>query len=225
METNVMINEINKEKPSLFGIITSPTIQFERMKEEASIGLPLVIMILLMGITGSLVSYLSLDNPILNDADLMSDMKIPVALSMGMGAIGGMFGGVIMFFIAAALYKFCMVIMSNDTSYKRLLAVVIYSSIITSLGVLVNTLIALSLGGYEVSYTSMAPLFEDNKMLNAIAQSFDIFKIWYYAVLGIGLHIVTGISKNKAVTLVVIVFLIGVGLSSLGGLIPQPGLK
>lgn len=224
METNVMVNEVKKQKPSLFGIITSPTIQFERMKEMAPIGLPLVMMILLMGITGALVSYLSLDNPVLKDAELMGDMKIPVAFTMGMGALGGMFGGAIMFFIVAAFYKLCMVIMSNDTSYKRLLVIVIYSSIITSLGIIVNTLIALAVGGYEAFYTSLAPVFADNNLLYAIAQSFDIFQIWYYVVLGIGLHIVAGISRNKAITLVVIVFIIGVGLSSLGGLIPQPAL-
>ncbi len=117
-----------------------------------------------------------------------------------------------------------MVFMKNDTPYMKLVAIVIYSSIISTLGLLVNALIAFALGGYEVTYTSLAPLFADNVTLKAIAQNFDIFRIWYYIVLILGLQIVAGLSKNKAITLVVILFLISVVFSSLSGLFPQPGV-
>jgi cellulose synthase/poly-beta-1,6-N-acetylglucosamine synthase-like glycosyltransferase len=63
----------------------------------------------------------------------------------------------------------------------------------------------------------------DNKMLHALAGRFDIFSIWYYVVIAIGLQIVAGLSKNKAIVLVIILFLIGLGFSSIGGLFPQFG--
>ncbi len=222
METEVKMNEEYVKKPSFFGIITSPSIQFARMKEKAPIGIPLVIMIVLMAITGSMVAYLGLRNPIIKD--LPAEIKIPVGVTLGMGIVGAVFGGVIMFFIVAAFYKLCMVIMSNDTPYMKLFAVVLYSSLISSIGVLINGLISLAVGGFDVSYTSLAPLVGDNQMLKLIAANFDIFHIWYYVVLAIGLRIVAGLSKNKAIVLVVIVFLLGIALSSLGGLLPTPGM-
>ncbi|MFD0769225.1 Yip1 family protein [Bacillus sp. CGMCC 1.60114] len=220
METNLALEKTQIKKPSLFGIIASPTVQFEKMKEKAPIGMPLVLMLLLMTVTGALGSYVGSNDPILKSADI----KIPIAFTVGMGAVGGLFGGAIMFFLTAAFYRICMVFMGNDTPYKKLLVIVIYSSIISSLGMLVNALIALALGGYEPTYTSLAPLMANNPTLHAIAQSFDIFKIWYYVVLALGLHIVAGLSKNKAITLVVIIFLIGIGFSSLSGFVPQPGM-
>jgi hypothetical protein len=225
LESNLSYEEVQGKKPSIFGVITSPSQQFERMKEEAPMGMPLIIMMLLMAVTGALVSFISLNNPLLTNPELMpTDFKIPVGLTVGVGAGGALVGGTIMFFIVAAFYKVCMIIMGNDTTYKKVLVIVIYANIISTIGLLANALIALVLGGYEATYTSLAPLFTDNQVLHTIASNFDIFKIWYYIVLGLGLHIVAGLSKNKAITLVLIIFIVSVGLSSFGGFIPKPGL-
>lgn len=217
METNITLERKETKSPFLFGIITSPTAQFERLKEKNQFGLSFVIMLLLMAITGALASQVSLNNPILKNAN--TEFHVPAGLTMGLGAGGALIGGAIMLILVATLYKVCMILMGNDTSYKKLLAIVIYSSFISSLGTLVNNMIALSLGGYEPTYTSLAPLLANNDMLHTIAKNFDIFQIWYYFVLVIGLNIVAGLSKNKAITLVVVIFLIGIGLSSLSGLI------
>ncbi|WP_339061162.1 YIP1 family protein [Tepidibacillus marianensis] len=82
-------------------IITSPIVQFERMKEKAPIGLPLVIMLVLIAITSALVSYVGLKNPTLSELEI----EIPVAFTVAMGVIGGLFGGAATFFITAAFYK------------------------------------------------------------------------------------------------------------------------
>ncbi|WML41607.1 Yip1 family protein [Neobacillus sp. OS1-2] len=221
METVVKEKVVNVEKPSIFGMIAAPTLQFERMKEKAPIALPLIIMLILTGITGAIVAYVGLNNPIFND--LPTPIEIPAAFTVGMGTVGAVIGGVARFFIVAAFYKLCMVFMGNDTPYMKLFAVVLYSSLIMSVGVLINGLISLAVGGYEVYYTSIAPLMGDNQMLKLIASNFDIFHIWYYVVLGMGLRVVAGLSKGKVITLVVIIFLLGVALSSLGGLVPTLG--
>jgi hypothetical protein len=223
METNVEFENVQAKKPSLFGMISSPGLQFERMKATRPIGLPIFFMIVLMAIGGALASYISLNNPIIKDINSTAGMKIPVSLTVGMGAFGAGIGGAISFFIIAAFYKLCMIFMGNDTPYKKLLGITVYSSIISSIGLIVNGIIALLLGGYEATYTSLAPLVGDNKTLKAIAGRFDIFDIWYYVVILIGMQIVAGLSKTKAIALVVILFLIGIGFSSLSGLFPQFG--
>jgi hypothetical protein len=225
LQTNVSIEEEKvTTKPSIFGIITSPTLQFERMKEKAPIGLPLVLVLLLMTLATTLVAYVSLDNPILNNPELTGGMEIPVGVTLGMAAGGALIGGLISFYIIAGLYRVAMMIMGNDTNYKKLLSIVIFSSMISTLGVLVNGLIAFAVGGYEPNYTSLAPLFSDNPLLKSIGTNFDIFNIWYYVVLGLGLQIVAGLNKTKAITLVIIVFLLGVGISSLSGIFAIPGM-
>jgi hypothetical protein len=223
METNVEFEKAEVKKPSLFGMISSPSVQFERMKGKAPLGFPLFFMFVLMAIGGALVSYISLNNPVIKDINSTAGMEIPTSLTIGMGAIGSSVGGLISFFIIAAFYKLCMIFMGNDTPYKKLLGITIYSNIISTIGLYVNGLIALMLGGYEATYTSLAPLVGGNKTLKAIAGQFDIFDIWYYVVILIGLQTVAGLSKSKAITLVVILFLIGIGFSSLGGLFSQFG--
>ncbi len=222
MKTVMKEYDVNVEKPSLLGMISAPILQFERMKEKAPIALPLIIILLLTGLSGAIVSYVGLNNPIIKD--LPTPIEIPTSFTVGMGIVGALFGGVARLFIVAAFYKLCMVFMGNDAPYMKLFAVVLYSSLIMSVGVLINGLISLSVGGYEVYYTSIAPLMGDNQMLKLIASNFDIFHIWYYVVLGIGLKVVIGLSKNKVFTLVIIVFLLGVAFSSLGGLVPTPGM-
>lgn len=225
METKTVTEEKVQKKPSLLGMIASPGVQFERMKAKTPIAFPLFLMLLVMAVTGALVSYLSLGNPILKDAQAAAGgFKLPVGLTVGMGAIGSIVGGVVVFLIAAGFYKIFMVILGNDTPYKKLLTLVVFSSVISSLGLLINGLIALVVGGFEPNYTSLSPLFGENKMLSAIGKNFDIFTIWYYIVLALGFQIVAGLSKNKAILIVVIVFLISIGFSSLSGLVPVPGM-
>lgn len=224
METKVPLQEENVKKPSFLGMVTSPSQQFERMKENTALAMPLVFMLLFMAVTGSLASYLSLRNPVLKDAVEVTGFKIPTSVTVGMGAVGSVIGGVIVFLIAAGFYKLIMVILGNDISYKKILLIIIFASFISSLGLLVNALIALVAGGYGANYTSLAPIMGDHKLLGAIGGNFDVFSIWYYILLAIGFQIVAGLSRNKAITIVVIVFLLGIGFSSLSGLVPVPGM-
>jgi hypothetical protein len=221
METNVEFENVKAKKPSIFGMISSPSLQFERMKEKVPMGLPVFFMFLLMAIGGALASYVSSNNPVIKNINSTAGMQIPVSLTIGMGAVGAGVGGLISFFIIAGFYKLCMIFMGNDTPYKKLLGITVYSTIISTIGLFVNGIIAILLGGYETTYTSLAPLVGDHPTLKAIAGQFDIFDIWYYVVIMIGMQIVAGLSRNKSIVLVVILFLIGIGFSSLSGLFPQ----
>lgn len=222
METNVDYEAVKVKKPSLFGIITSPALQFQRMEEKVPIRGPLVIMMIIMLITGALTSYISLNNPLVkNTLNGTAGFQIPPGLTIGMGAVGGLIGGAVMFFIMAAIYKIFMMLLGNDTTYKKLVSIVIYTSIISSLGILLNLLIAVAVGGYELTYTSLAPLAGSNQTLKAILGGFDIFQIWHYVVLGMAFHIAAGLSKNKATTLIVIFFILGILLNVAGTFLPQ----
>ncbi|OIK09967.1 Yip1 family protein [Bacillus sp. MUM 13] len=218
METNVVSNSEVTKKPSLFGVITSPTIQFKRMKEKAPVALPLIYMIVLFALTGATAAYIAFHSSLLKD----TGVEIPKSLTLIGGVVGTIVTGIIGFLLAALFYKICTMVMGKDTPYKTLLSVVIHASIISVLGGLINAIINLAIGADKVmSYTSLAPLINDKNFLG-VAQSIDVFHIWYYVVLGIGLHVVAELNKNKAITLIVIMFIIMLGINSLGGLIPTP---
>ena len=51
MEPNLeKSNTAVTEKPSIFGVITSPVVQFKRLKEKPVIGIPLLIVIILTAV-------------------------------------------------------------------------------------------------------------------------------------------------------------------------------
>lgn len=197
MQTNVEFENTKVKKPSLFGIITSPTVQFIRMKEKAPIGVPLICIMLIGAITGALGGYISFNNPLLKNLNSSSEFHLPVGVTIGIGAGGALISAAIMVFIMAAIYKIFMVFMGNDTPYMELVSIVIYTSVISYLGSIINCLIALALKGYSPIYTSLAPLVGDNITIKAIAGNFDIFQIWHYIVLAVGLQIVAGLSKKE----------------------------
>lgn len=207
------------KKPSVFGMLFSPLAQFERMKGKFPIAFPLVLMMVLAAITSALVAYISLSNPILEDSEMAElGIDIPIGVTLGMGAVTGVVGVVIGYLLVALFYKVAMMLIGNDATYKTLFSLAVYVSIISTVGLLLNAIIGFVIGGYEPYYTSLAPLFTDNALLHSIGINFDVFRIWYYVVFALGLQAVAGLSKKQAITLVIIEFLLGIGISSLGGI-------
>ncbi|GAA3319203.1 hypothetical protein GCM10020331_025140 [Ectobacillus funiculus] len=112
-----------------------------------------------------------------------------------------------------------MMIMGNDTSYKKLLSILIYTSVIGVLGGAVNVLLMAIFGGLDVQYTSLAPLFKAGTMLHRVGATFEVFSIWSLVVTAIALQKTADLRKGQAITLVVIFFAISLGFSILGGLL------
>ncbi|HEK9102755.1 YIP1 family protein [Bacillus pfraonensis] len=218
METNTALNDDLTKKPSIFSMITSPTLQFQRMRTQKPILLPLFIILLLTIITSALISYVTLNNPAIKQMNSNSTFQTPTHITFlttfGFAAVSG----IISMFCAPILYKNIMIFFGVDTTYKELLCVTLYSVFIMKLGILVNGTIAVLLGDYQISYTSLAPLLTDNLILHTMAQRVDMFAIWYYIVLGIGLYIVTGLHRKKVTVLVILLFIITTALMSIGGI-------
>ncbi|MFP3125310.1 YIP1 family protein [Ectobacillus funiculus] len=223
MEPNVTATNVEVAKPSLWGVITSPSLQFERMKQKAPIGLPMLLMAVLYGVIGALTGYLVASNPEVAGqvpADIPEEAQFfvsPTFAAIGAGVVS-LIGIPLLFLVSALFYKICMMIIGNDTSYKKLLSISIYTSVIGVLGGALNVLLMAIFGGLDVQYTSLAPLFEAGTMLHRIGSAFEVFSIWSLVVTAIALQKTAGLRKGQAVTLVVIFFAISLGLSMLGGM-------
>ncbi|MBC6972753.1 YIP1 family protein [Bacillus sp. Xin] len=218
METNTAFKNDLMKKPSLFSMITSPALQFQRMRTHKPIIVPLFIILLLTIITSALFSYVTLNNPAIKQMNSNSAFQIPTHITFlttfGFTAVSG----IISVFFAPIFYKNIMIFFGVDTTYKELLCVTLYSVFIMKLGMLLNGTIAILLGNYQISYTSLASLLTDNLILHAMAQRIDVFAIWYYIVLGIGLYILTELHKKKVMVLVIVLFIITTALMSIGGI-------
>ncbi len=213
--------EKQTEKPSIIGIFSSPGLQFERMKSKRNVFVPLTLLIMLIIVSNALISWNSLNNPALSVFHKNTDFSVPKYItfltSFGITTVGGILG---LFFIPI-FYKNIMIFFGRDIEYKETLSIIIYSSFILRLGILLNGLIAFYLNGYEISYTGLGPLITNNAILHAVAQKIDIFTIWYYILIGIGLKTFTNLNKNKLIPLIIVIFVFTTLMASMAGFMQE----
>lgn len=221
MEANINTQDVGAKKPSLLGMITSPGEQFERMKNSNAVWGAFWILSLLSGITGGIGAYVYSLTPESIKLNQELGVNVTPVMTFGAGFVFGVIGMIIGFFISAAVYKVLMMLMSNDTSYKKLLTINVYSSIISVLGLLINIVLALILGGSgKELYTGLGPIFASSGgVVKGIANSIEVFTIWGFVITWLGLQITAGLSKKKATILMFIFFILTIGFGALRGLV------
>ncbi|EJS09158.1 MULTISPECIES: Yip1 family protein [Bacillus] len=220
MEANINTQDVGSKKPSLFGMITSPGVQFERMKTSNAVWGAFWILVLLGGIVGGFAAYVYSLTPEAIKINKELGVTIPAAMTYGMGVGVGAISMAFVFLLSAVVYKVLMMFMSNDTSYKKLLAITVYSSVITLLGVLINTILAFVLGGSgQEMYTGLGPIFASSSgVVKGIVSKFEVFTIWGYVVTWLGLQITAGLSKKQATIITIVFFVLTLGLGALQGM-------
>ncbi|SCM98712.1 Uncharacterized protein BWINRASL_05069 [Bacillus mycoides] len=220
MEMNINTQDVGTKKPSLLGMITSPGLQFERMKSKSPVWLGFFLFLLMGTILAAAVAYLGL----LNTPELAKLVKddttgIMKWTTLGFGSIGGLVGTAVGLFVVAGFYKIIMMFMSNDTPYMKILSIYIYANVVFYFGSLLNVALGYILGGNGTDkYTSLGPLFEQGTIAYGIGSAFEVFNIWSLILTGLGLHIVAGLSKKQATILISIFFILTIGFSMLGGM-------
>ena len=109
--------------------------------------------------------------------------------------------------IAAALALFFgNVVMEGRAKFKQLLSVMIYGEIINALGALILAPLMLAKGSMKVSI-SLAAILQDSQVQDPLyiaLSKIGVFYIWEIMIIGIGLSIIYGFSRNKGYTLAVL---------------------
>lgn len=225
METNVEKNSgMVTEKPSLFGVITSPSIQFERIREKPAVWGPLFIVAAII-IVGAVLQSLGTDYSELmkntNTQGLSAEEIETFAIITKFGGMAGaIFGGIAALFIAPLIYWLCVKISGGVTTYKKMLSLGLFVSLISSLGLLVNGIVVFTTSANPLySMTSLAGIIPSDGALASVLNSFEIFSIWSFVLLAIGLHKTGGISKKAGWISAIILFGILVAFSFFAGLI------
>ncbi|PDY06718.1 hypothetical protein COM66_05215 [Bacillus cereus] len=220
MEANLNTQKVGGEKPSLFGMITSPGVQFERMKTSNAVWGAFWLLVLLGGLIGGFAAYVYSLTPEAIELNKELGVTVSAGMTYGMGFGVGALGMGFSFLLSAVVYKVLMVFMSNDTSYKKLLAITVYSSVISLIGVLINIILAYILGGSgQEMYTGLGPIFASSSgIVKGIVSKFEVFTIWGYAVTWLGLQITAGLTKKQATIITIVFFVLTLGIGALQGM-------
>ncbi|MCY7894395.1 toxin SDP protection protein YknW [Bacillus vallismortis] len=225
METNVEKNSATAtEKPSLFGVITNPSIQFERIRERPAVWGPLFIVAAII-IVGAVLQSLGTDY-----SELMKntgpqglsaeEIETVATITKFGGMAAAIFGGIAALFIAPLIYWLCVKISGGVTTYKKMLSLGLFVSLISSLGLLVNGIVIFTTDANPLySVTSLAGIIPSDGAFASVLNTFEIFSIWSYVLLAIGLHKTGGISKKAGWISVIVLFGIIVAFSFFSGLI------
>ncbi|MEF7658249.1 Yip1 family protein [Bacillus thuringiensis] len=220
MEANINTQDAGGKKPSLFGMITSPGVQFERMKTSNAVWGAFWLLVLLGGLVGGFAAYVYSLTPEAIKLNKELGVTVSAGMTYGMGFGVGALGMGFSFLISAVVYKVLMMFMSNDTSYKKLLAIIVYSSVISLIGVLINIILAYILGGSgQEMYTGLGPIFASSSgVVKGIVSKFEVFTIWGYVVTWLGLQITAGLTKKQATIITIVFFVLTLGMGALQGM-------
>ncbi|MBY0598833.1 Yip1 family protein [Bacillus bingmayongensis] len=213
MEVNMNTQDVGAKKPSLFGMITSPGVQFERMKTNKKVWGMFLFVALLQGLLGGLSAYVIHASPkmlkmkkelgeLAGQNSLTSEVISGIGSSFASAVVGTLF--------IVAIYKIFMMFFGNDTPYKTLLNIVVYTNIVLIIGGLINTILSLIFGSGMSQYTSLGLLFTEGTFAYGIGNTIEVFFVWNLVLIWLGLHITAGLSKVKASIPIIILFIIKV---------------
>lgn len=211
MEANMNTQDVGAKKPSLFGMITSPGVQFERMKTNKKVWGMFLFVALLQGLLGGLSAYVIHTSPemlkmkkelgeLAGKSSFISEVISGIGSSFASAMVGTLF--------IAAIYKIFMMFLGNDTPYKTLLNIVVYANIVLIIGGFINTILSLIFGSGTTQYTSLGLLFTEGSFAYGIGNTIEIFYVWNLVLIWLGLHITAGLSKVKASIPIIILFII-----------------
>ncbi|MFB6433723.1 Yip1 family protein [Bacillus thuringiensis] len=220
MEANINTQDVVSKKPSLFGMITSPGEQFERMKTSNAVWGAFWLLVLIAGLVGGFAAYVYSLTPEAIKLNKELGVTVSAAMTYGMGFGVIAISMAFVFLLSSVVYKVLMVFISNDTSFKKLLAITVYSSVISLLGLLINTILAYILGGSgQEMYTGLEPIFASSSgVVKGIVSKFEVFTIWGYAVTWLGLQITAGLTKKQATIITIVFFVLTLGMGALQGM-------
>lgn len=193
------------KKPSLLGIITNPTAQFERIRERPLIWGAMSVIIILF-IIGLWLNSLSVAIEVDEKYQEIFAIIVTMFVIIG-GIIAPLFGTLVTSVIHLLIAK----IVQLEVSFRQLFSMNTYLMIISVLSLIVNSVILeITHVDSEKLPTSLGSVVEADGALGAVFDSIEIFTIWGVILVAIGLHKVAGFSKGLAWTVSIVFFIIGI---------------
>ncbi|WP_243385330.1 YIP1 family protein [Bacillus kexueae] len=205
-----------KEKPKLFGIITSPNETMDRIKENPKVLIPLLV-VMAISILSAFIGINAVDVSSMAGADIPAEEAEMFELFTKISAVVfGIITPPIILLISTLIYLAITKIAGTGAKFKQLFSLSTYIGLITAIGTLLNTIIISIVGisSDSVSFTSLNAIVGAEGALSGFLSSIEVFAIWSTILSAIGLERVGGLSKRAAWIVTIILFAIGVLFST-----------
>ena len=126
--------------------------------------------------------------------------------------------------LVAGISYLILSVISERSSFKKYFTLYLYSSIIMSLGILLSTVLTRMKGldairSMEDAFASFGPAMlipTESKILTSVLTTLDIFNVWFYILIGMGVAHIFKVSSRAAVVVVLPVWLVFVLFSLVG---------
>jgi len=202
-------------KPSLFRFIPSPVEQFKRMKERPVVWIPALIVFIFFAISMVLSALLPEMVQMMAES---SGISTEQAQNFAMVSVGvtSIFIFPITLLISAFVSYLIVKVVGGETTFKHMLTFSIFIMFITTIGQVINYGVAAA-AGTDPNVTSLNGLIGLEGTAGGILNTIEIFTIWSVILTGIGLPIVTGISKRAGWMIAGILFIITFVMAIFGG--------
>lgn len=203
------------EKPSLLGMITSPSVQFDRIRERPLIWGAMSIIIILF-IIGAWLTSLSVEIEI--DEEFQGFFKVVLTIFI---IIGGIIGPLFGTLVSSVIHLLIAKVVQSKVSFKQLFSMNTYIMIVSVISMLVNGVIlrVINVDSAQLP-TSLGSVIEADGALGAVLGSLEIFAIWSVILVAIGLHKVAGFSKGLAWTVSIAFLVTSILFALIGASIP-----
>ena len=213
METVKQVNE--KEKPSIFGMIGSPSEQFIKMRLNPAFAMALTVVTVLF-VIGMWLTTFTMDS-IYEGLDLSGEeLDMVVLIGKVTAVITGIFSpGLGALFSSVILLLIAKMVRSGVT-FKQLFSMNIHLMFISAIGLILNTAVGMAIDQSSTIYfTSLAGVLNSD---SAVLGSIELFSIWSAVLLGFGLQKIADFSKTASWVVVILTLLVSIGLAFIGTL-------
>ena len=212
-ETSILETPVPPARPGLswrglIEVFYKPAQLFEELKQHPKILVPYVVCTLAALVSIHFVADYLVEIQIaaMKANENMNPAQIPSAEFLK----PFMYIGVVFWALGPLLYAALAMLVGNffmggKSSYKQLLSVVLYGSVVFTVGGLIMIPMMLAKGSLFVSIGPAALISEPSMTdpLYMLLTKFSLFYIWEIVVVGIGLSIMYGFSRNKGYVMAV----------------------
>lgn len=207
-----MQDETKVQHPSLLGMFTRPSEQFERVREQPIIWGAMGIIIVLY-ILGTYLTSLNVGLPELDEFGIDEQLEGVFKL---FAMIGIIIGGIVIPLLSVLMTSFIFwlvaKIVQSDVSFRQLFSMNTYIMVISAAGLIINGIIMYFVMGVPGKLpTSLAYWIGTDG--SVITNHLELFAIWNVVLTAIGLHVVARFSRGLAWSVSIGLFVIGILLS------------
>jgi hypothetical protein len=231
--SEILSTNVNQNQMSIFdkilNVFFAPRKTFESINQKPDWLVPMIIVVVVALVFTTLIMPVvmpeqmakqrtKLEQQGMSSEQIDRSMEIGMKAGKIMGPVGAVFGTVIYLLIISGILLFVgNIILGGKTTFKKLLSVVSYSSLIGSVYSLILLPLILAKKTMEVHFSLATFMSNDaaNTLMYQFLKKIDLFSLWGFIVMGIGFGVVYNFTTKKSVTTMIVLYIIYILISLL----------